>query len=323
MRGVLILNTGSPRSKEREDVKFFIGEMLSDPLVISTVPNWFRSILAKKIIAPFRASGSSAHYKLIWDDVNNASPLIYNSVRLAEKIEETTGMPTEVAMRYVEPSIQDALENLKKKCATLHEVVVVPMFPQYAQSSYQTAIDEVGRIFFQKPRPFRLKFIEPYFDNPEYIGALAKSIKPFTDNGYDRLVFSFHSLPLVHVEIGRNKGKDFDYVYQVKETVRLVTKELNLDPKKNRIVYSSAIGRKWLEPDLNETMKQLGKDGIEKVIALTAGFPADNLESLYDIDIIARESFMSNGGKKFHFVPGLNAEDYWVEGLIKIITNKI
>lgn len=323
MRGILILNTGSPKSKNREDVKYFIGAMLSDPLVLSSVPNWFRDTLAKRIIAPLRASNSASHYQLIWDNSHNASPLIYNSEQLAQKIESITGLPTEVAMRYCTPSIPEAFARLKQKCATLHEVVVVPMFPQYAQSSYQTAVDEVGRYFMSKPQSFRLMFLEPYYNKPEYISALAQSIRPFIENGYDKLVFSFHSLPIAHVEIGWKKGKDFDYVYQVKETVRLVTKELGLDPKKNRIVYSSAIGRKWLKPDLEETMKQLAQTGTKKVVTLTAGFPADNLESLYDIDILAREAFESNGGEEFHFVPGLNAEDFWVNGLIKIISSKV
>lgn len=323
MRGILILNTGSPKTKNREDVKFFIGAMLSDPLVLSTVPDWFRNTLAKRIIAPLRASNSASHYELIWDNVHNESPLIYNSLELAKKIEATTGMPTEVAMRYGSPSIPDAFARLKQKCATLHEVIVVPMFPQYAQSSYQTAVDEVGRYFMSKPQSFRLKFLEPYYNKSEYISALAQSIHPFIQNGYDKLVFSFHSLPIAHVEIGWKKGKDFDYVFQVKETVRLVSKELGIDPKKNRIVYSSAIGRKWLKPDLEETMEQLAKAGNKKVVTLTAGFPADNLESLYDIDIVAREAFEKNGGTDFHFVPGLNAQDFWVEGLVKIISSKI
>lgn len=297
--------------------------MLSDPLVMSSVPDWFRNTLAKRIIAPMRASNSASHYELIWDNEHNESPLIYNSLELARKIEATTEMPVEVAMRYGNPSISEAFARLKQKCATLHEVVVVPMFPQYAQSSYQTAIDEVGRCFMQKPQSFRLKFIEPYYNRAEYISALARSVYPFIEKGYDRLVFSFHSLPIAQVEVGWKKGKDFDYVYQVKETVRLVTKELGIDPKKNRIVYSSAIGRKWLKPDLEDTMKQLAKSGVKKVIALTAGFPADNLESLYDIDIVAREAFESNGGEDFEFVPGLNAEDFWVEGLVKIISAKI
>lgn len=321
MRGILIVNTGSPKTKEKKDVKWFIGAMLSDPLVM-TVPNFIRNTLAQKIIAPLRASASASHYCMIWDEKHAESPLLYNTTMLAQKLEESTGMPVEVAMRYGEPSIQTALDKLKAKCATLHEVIVTPLFPQYAQSSYQTVVDEVGRCFYQKPHSFRLKILEPYYDQQGYIQALAESIKPHLKDGYDRLIFSFHSLPLSHVEAGWKKGKDFDYVYQLKETVRLVTKELDVDPHKNRIVYSSAIGKKWLEPDLDKTMQQLPGNGIKKVVVVTPGFPADNLETLYDIGISARDIFMKSGGEKFTFVPCLNYESYWVEGLTRIITEK-
>ncbi|MDU1903319.1 MAG: ferrochelatase [Dysgonomonas sp.] len=322
MRGILIVNTGSPKSKNKEDVKWFIGAMLSDPLVM-TVPDLIRNTLAKRIIAPLRASGSAAHYSLIWDKANDGSPLICNSEKLAKKIEESTGMPVEIAMRYGNPSIAEAFQRLKEKCATLHEVVVVPMFPQYAQSSYQTVVDEIGRCFYQKPHSFRLKIIEPYFSESGYIHALSESLKPYIERGYDRLVFSFHSLPLSHVDAGWKKGKDFDYVYQIKETIRLVTKELGIDPQKNRIVYSSAIGKKWLEPDLNKTMESFPSNGVKRVIVITPGFPADNLETLYDVDIVAREAFLKNGGEEFSFVPCLNYRDYWVEGLIRIITSRV
>lgn len=322
MRGILIVNTGSPKTKQREDVKFFIGAMLSDPLVM-TVPDWIRNTLATRIIAPLRASSSAAHYSLIWDDDRQESPLLYNTNQLARKIEEETGMCVEVAMRYGVPSIPDALDRLTSKCPLLKEVVVVPLFPQYAQSSYQTVVDAIGSHFYKKPYSFRLKIVEPYYNDPNYIHALAESLKPHVEKGYDKLLFSFHSLPLSHVEQGWQKGKDFDYVYQIKETVRLVTKELNIDPKKNRIVYSSAMGRKWLKPDLNETIRQLPIDGAKRVITITPGFPADNLETLYDIGIIARENFIKAGGEDFVFVPCLNFDSYWVESLIRMVTNKI
>lgn len=323
MRGILILNTGSPRTRNKKDVQWFIGAMLSDPLVVSTVPNWFRPILAKGIIAPLRASNSASHYAQIWDYEHDASPLIYNSQQLALKIEKETGMPVEVAMRYGYPEIPQALEKLEQKCPTLHEVVVVPMFPQYAESSYQTAVNAVGEHFYKRAYKFRLKILEPYFNNPAYISSLATSLRPYVERDYDRLIFSFHSLPLDHVERGWKKGKEFDYVYQIKETIRLITKELELDPKKNRIVYSSAIGKKWLRPFLDDTMETLPKEEQKNIIVITPGFPADNLETIYDIHISAREIFMKNGGVEFHAVTGLNSEDFWVEAVIRMVTSKI
>lgn len=322
VRGIIIINTGSPASKSKEDVKWFIGAMLSDPKVM-TIPNWTRNILAKNIIAPLRCSGSAKHYELIWDNKHDASPLIFNSLKLAEKIESESGMPVEVAMRYGNPDIKSALTCMQKRCPSLHEVVVVPMFPQYAESSYQTVIDEVGRIFYQNSYSFRLKIVEPFYNNQAYIQALACKMRPFVAKPYARLIFCFHSLPLSHEERARKKGKDFDYVYQIKETVRLVSKELGIDPKKNRVVYSSAIGRNWLEPSLTETMKQLPKQGVKNIITLTPGFPADNLESLFDIDIEARDIFMDNGGEEFRFIPCLNSEDYWAHAIIKMVIRKV
>jgi len=322
MRGVIIVNTGSPASIKKEDVKMFIGAMLSDPLVM-TVPNCIRNILAKNIIAPLRASNSASHYSLIWDKKCKHLPLIHYTHALAEKIEAETDMPVEVAMRYGAPSFQEALLKIMDKCATLHEVVVLPMFPQYAQSSYQTVVDEIARVFYKESYPFRLKIAEPFYNNPAYIEALAKSLKPYVSKPYDRLIFSFHSLPLSHEQKARDRGKQFDYVYQIKETIRLVSKELNLNPHKNRVVYSSAIGPNWLEPSLKETMKTLPREGIKNIITITPGFPADNLESLFDIDIEARDIFLKNKGESFEFVSGLNSEDYWVNAVVKMVTREV
>jgi len=287
---------------------------------VMTVPDWLRDILAKKIIAPLRASASASRYSLIWDTINNTSPLIYHTQTLARKIETSAGLPVEVAMRYGNPYISDALQRLQDRTVGLHEVVVLPMFPQYAQSSYQTAVDAIGQCFYKKSYPFRLRIIEPFYNDPEYIHALAISLKPFIGKEYDRLIFSFHSLPLSHEQRACVKGRQFDYVYQIKETIRLVSKELELEPRKNRVVYSSAMGTDWLKPDLYDTLKSFPSQDIKKVIVIAPGFPADNLETLYDINIKARKIFLENGGEDFAFVPALNSEDYWVDGIIKMIT---
>lgn len=322
MRGIIIINTGSPASTDKNDVRWFIGTMLSDPMVM-TVPDWIRNTLACKLIAPFRASKSASHYSLIWGDKSQPSPLIRHTLHLAQKVEKEAEFPVEIAMRYGEPSIADALEKIQKKCSSLHEVVILPMFPQYAQSSYQTVVDEVARVFYQKSYPFRLKIIEPFYNNPAYIEALAASLKPHVEKNYDKLIFSFHSLPLSHEQKAREKGKQFDYVYQIKETIRLVSKELDLDVRKNRLVYSSAIGSKWLEPSLTATMENLPVEKNKNIIVMTPGFPADNLETLFDIDIEARNIFLKNGGESFVFVHGLNSEDYWVNAVIKMVTREV
>ena len=319
MKGILLVNTGSPKTYNRQDVKFFIRSMLSDPYVM-TVPDWFRPILVNGIIVPMRQFSSACHYKKIWYPERADSPLICHAKQLARKLETLTEMPVEIAMRYGEPSVRLALEHLKLKNDRLHEVIVLPLFPQYAESSYKTVVDAVGATFFKRSYPFRLKFIEPYFNHPAYISALVKSIKPYIEDGFGKLIFTFHSLPLSHVEKGWEKGKEFDYVYQTKETVHLVIKGLGVDTKKTRLVYHSAMGRDWLKPDLDGTIKELAKEGVEKVVVVAPGFAADNLETLYDINIKARNLFLKNGGRRFASVPCLNGADYWVEAVAKIIS---
>lgn len=318
MKGILLVNTGSPTSKSRRDVKEFVGAMLSDPYLVN-VPDWFRPILVHGLILPLRQFTSTAHYSLIWDREHDSSPLLYNMSQLAKKLEEQTGTPVEIAMRYCRPDVTSAFKRLLEKEARLHEVVVLPLFPQYAESSYKTTVEEVGTCFFRRPYPFRLKVIDPYFRHPAYIQAIAKSIRPYIEDDFDRLIFNYHSLPLSHIEAGWEKGKDFDYVYQTKETVRLVMKELDLDTNKMRIVYSSAIGSKWLEPSLDKTMSELPLEGHKRVVVVAPGFASDNLETLYDIDLKAREIFMKNGGIKFSFVPCLNSNDYWVDAITEMI----
>ncbi|WP_165040236.1 ferrochelatase [Dysgonomonas sp. ZJ709] len=319
MKGVLLVNTGSPKACTRTDVKFFVGAMLSDPKVM-TVPDWFRPILVKGIILPLRQFSSTAHYSLIWDHKRNISPLLYNMQQLAAKLEEQSEMPVEVAMRYGEPSVALALERLMEKNDRLHEVIVLPMFPQYAESSYKTVVDWIGQIFFQRPYPFRLKIIEPYFNHPAYINALVESLKPYIEQDFDKLVFSFHSLPLTHVEEAWKKGKEFDYVYQTKETVRLVLNQLNVDVRKTRQVYSSAMGRKWLKPGLDETIQSLAEGGAKNIIVISPGFSVDNLETLYDVGVRAKDLFIKHGGTRLDFVPCLNSRDCWVDAVQKIIS---
>lgn len=319
MKGVLLVNTGSPKTCTRKDVRFFIRAMLSDPYVL-TVPDWFRPILVNGIIVPFRQFASTKHYELIWNKEIKDSPLLYQAKQLAEKLEKTTEIQVEIAMRYGQPDVVAGLDRLMVKNSRLHEVIVLPLFPQYAESSYKTVVDYVGRQFFKRPYPFRLKIIEPYFNHPAYISALAQSIKPYTDQPFDKIIFSFHSLPLSHAEKGWKMGKDFDYVYQVKETVGLVIDELGIDAEKTRLTYHSAIGKDWLQPDLGETVKELAEEGVKKILVVAPGFAADNLETLYDIKIETQETFLKHGGTDFSYIPCLNSEAYWVDAVMKIIS---
>ncbi|MDY9917243.1 ferrochelatase [Porphyromonadaceae bacterium NLAE-zl-C104] len=318
MRGILLINVGTPASTNPNDVKEFIAAMLSDPLLTGK-PEWWSKFLAKNIIAPSSGSRVSEKYKLIWhNEETPVSPLIYHMRKLAEKLEEQKGVPVEIAMRYGKPDVASAFRELERKCPLLHEVIVFPLYPHYAQSTTQTSKDMIGNIFYRHPHSFRLKFAEPYYNHPAYIHALTSYAKNYLDD-IDKLIFSYHSLPLTQVEAGWKKGKEYDYVYQLKETNRLFCEKLDIDPHDTFLFYSSQRGKNWLNPFLDTDISDLPKLGWKKVAVIAPGFPVDNLETLYDIDIEARKLFMEAGGEKFTFVPALNGSDIWVEAIWKIL----
>ena len=320
MRGIILLNVGSPADCSKVAVEKFIGDMLSDPLVLDKYQPASK-FLARQVIAPFSASKSLDKYSLVWrKEEPLISPLLYYMQQLGAKLEEQKNIPVEIAMRYGSPSIETAFHALHKKNPSLAEVVVFPLLPHYAQSSTQTSTDEIRRIYNNNSYPFKIKIIKPYFSHPAFINALATHIRPFLDDSFDRLVFSYHSLPVHQVEKAWKKGKEYDYVSQLKETNQLLIKELSISPNKTLLFYSSQRGKGWLKPYLNKDIADLPKLGWKNIIILAPGFPVDNLETLYDIDIEARELFFKAGGEKFTFIPSLNSEDYWIDALWKIIS---
>ncbi|MDD2247711.1 MAG: ferrochelatase [Proteiniphilum sp.] len=318
MRGILLLNVGTPATAEKPDVKKFIGDMLSDPH-LTGYPEWLSFFLARKIIAPLSAAKSAEKYKKIWRaEEPQISPLLYYMQKLAEDLEAKKGITVEIAMRYGEPDISSAFKELERRCPLLHEVVVFPMYPQFAQSTTQTIKEELGRIFYKRPHSFRVKFVEPYYNHPSFINALAENAKPYLGE-IDRLVFCYHSLPVSQVEAGWKKGKEFDYVYQLKETNRLLCEKMKIDPHHTLIFYSSQKGKNWLKPFLNTDIGDLPKLEWKKVAIAAPGFIVDNMETLYDIDFEARTIFMEAGGEKFTFIPSLNNSEIWIEAIWKII----
>ncbi len=320
MKGIILLNVGTPAECTKVAVEQFIGDMLSDPLVADKYQPAFK-FLARQVIAPMSASKSLGKYSLIWRKTEPAeSPILYYMQELAKKLEQQKDVPVEIAMRYGSPSIESAFDALHKKCNNLTDVVIFPLIPHYAQSSTQTANDEVMRVYNKKPYPFKVKIIDPYYNHPAFIDALATHTKPYLTDDFDRLVFSYHSLPVHQVRKAWKKGKEFDYVYQLKETNQLLNKKLGISPNKTLLLYSSQRGKGWLKPFLDKDIADLPKLGWKKIVIIAPGFPVDNLETLFDVDIEARKLFMKAGGEEFIYVPSLNAESYWVDAIWKIIS---
>lgn len=320
MIGIILLNVGTPAECSKPAVEQFIGDMLSDPLVLDKFKR-ISKFLARKVIAPLGASKSLDKYSLIWrKEEPQISPILYYMQQLKDKLEQQKNVPVEIAMRYGSPSIESAFDSIYKKFPNLTKVIVFPLFPHYAQSSTQTSIDDIKRVYNKKEYPFDFKITEPYYNHPAFINALATHVAPYLTNSFERLVFSYHSLPIHQVKRAWSKGKEFDYVYQVKETNLLLSKKLGINPNKTLLFYSSQRGKGWLKPFLDKDIPDLPKLGWKNIVILAPGFPIDNLETLFDVDIEARELFIKAGGEEFTFVPSLNAEDYWVDAIWKIIT---
>jgi len=320
MRGIVLVNVGTPASYKKTDVQKFIGDMLSDPLVTGK-SEWLSDFLARNIIAPLSASKSAEKYKKIWRKEDpQISPLLYFMQKLADELEAKKNIPVEIAMRYGEPTFSEAISKLEAKCPLINELVVFPLYPQYAQATTQTAIDEIGRTFYKRPHSFRLKIVKPYFNHPAYIHALATHAKPYLENEFDKLILSYHSLPISQVEKAWEKGKEFDYVYQLKETNRLFLDQLHIPAKNVVLLYASQRGSGWLKPFLSTDISGIAKQGWKKIVVMSPGFPIDNIETLYDIDIEARKLFMEGGGEKFTFIPSLNNDPSFVEAIWKIIS---
>lgn len=321
MRGILLLNVGTPADCSKPAVERFIGDMLSDPLVLDKFKLGSK-LLARQVIAPLSAAKSLEKYSLIWrKEEPTMSPILYYMYELCKKLEKQKNTSVEIAMRYGSPTIENAFEALIKKEPQLTEVVIFPLVPHYAQSSTQTLIEEVKRIYKNNTYPFELKIVKSYYNHPAFIDALSTHVKKYLPVDFDRFVFSYHSLPVHQVERAWKKGKEFDYVYQLKETNQLLTKELGISMNKTLLLYSSQRGKSWLKPFLNTDIGDLPKHGWKNIAVIAPGFPVDNLETLYDIDIEARKLFMKAGGEKFVFIPSLNAEDYWIDALWKIISD--
>ncbi|HKO79754.1 MAG TPA: ferrochelatase, partial [Chitinophagaceae bacterium] len=195
-RGIVLMNLGSPDSTEVKDVKRYLDEFLMDGRVIDK-PWLFRLLLVKGIITPFRAAKSAEAYKTIW--TKDGSPLIVLTRQLQQALQQVIKEPVEIAMRYGSLTPDKAFDALMKKEPGLEEVIAVPLYPHYAMSSYETAVEHAKEVHCRKKYPFSLQFIKPFFDNSSYVNALAENIRPYLAESHDHILFSYHGIPARHL----------------------------------------------------------------------------------------------------------------------------
>jgi protoporphyrin/coproporphyrin ferrochelatase len=332
-QAILLANLGSPDSTQVKDVRSYLDEFLMDERVID-IPRFWRNVLVRGIIIPFRAPKSAAKYKTIWTD--NGSPLIFISRQVQKKLADAMQLPVELCMRYANPTPAYALDNLRDENPDLKEVILVPLYPHYAMSSYETAVEHVKQTFEKGNYPFELKVVPPFYNNPDYIDSLANSIKPFLDKDFDHLLFSYHGIPKRHIlKTDCTKSHCFSsenccsipsdahavcYRHQVLVTTKLVAEKLGLPEDKFSFSFQSRLGTDaWLQPYTAAQLKKFPQQGIKKLIVVCPAFVSDCLETLEEIQEEGQEDFIKAGGQEYLVVPCLNDREEWIRTLVQLV----
>jgi ferrochelatase len=334
-RGILLMNLGSPDSTETKDVKRYLDEFLMDGKVID-VPYLLRLLIVKGFITPGRSSKSAEAYKTIWTP--EGSPLIVITKQLQKALQELVAEPVEIAMRYGNPSPKEGFDKLLQREPGLQEVIAVPLYPHYAMSSYETAVDHAKEAHRKNNYPFSLSFVEPYYNDRGYINALAESMKPYLQQEHDHILFSYHGVPGRHIRKSDTTGchclkvenccevaspaHATCYRHQCFTTTKLVTKQLGIPNDKYSISFQSRLGKGWLEPFTDIRLQQMPGEGIKKLLILCPAFVSDCLETLEEIAERGKEDFIKAGGESYQMIPCMNVQGPWVEAL-KGLVNEV
>ena len=327
------MNLGSPDSTEVKDVRRYLDEFLMDGRVID-YPWLLRALLVKGIIVPFRAPKSAEAYKTIW--TSQGSPLIVLTKQLQQSLQQVVEEPVEIAMRYGNPTAKVAYQALLRKNSDLEEVILVPLYPHYAMSSYETAVEWMKEIHQKNKYSFKLVAIRPYYNNEDYLDALAGTIGPHLQNEFDHLLFSYHGVPERHIYKGdithqhclrsvncceiHSPAHKQCYRHQCRTTTRLVAEKLDLPSNKFSMSFQSRLGRaEWLKPYTAMRLQELAGEGVKKILVACPAFVSDCLETLEEIAEQGKEIFLHAGGESFTMIPCLNDHPVWVRTIAKWI----
>ncbi|MXV51857.1 ferrochelatase [Pedobacter sp. HMF7647] len=334
-QGILLVNLGTPDSPSVPDVKKYLDEFLMDGRVID-IYLVGRTFLVKGAIVPFRAPKSAKLYKEIWSE--KGSPLLYYSIRQKELLQEKLGdqFQVELAMRYQSPSIEDALERMKKSLVS--SIKVLALFPQYASAStgsvHQKVMDIVSK--WQTIPP--ISFVNSFHDNTGMIETFAENGKKHNPESYDHILFSFHGLPQRHLKKcdhthqyclqvngccdSLNDTNKFCYSAQSHHTAKLIAAQLGITQEKYSVCFQSRLGKDpWVQPYTSEVIAKLAKEGKKRLLVFCPAFVADCLETVYEVSVEYHEEFKALGGEHVQLVESLNDEPKWIDALTALATS--
>jgi ferrochelatase len=320
--GVLLVNLGTPDSADTKGVRVYLKQFLSDPRVIENQGILWKLAL-NGIILNTRPRRKARDYRKIWNTENNESPLKTITRAQAEKLGEAIADHDHVvvdwAMRYGNPSIKSRIDALT--ASGCDRLLVVPLYPQYSAATSATVCDEVFRVLGDMRAQPTLRVTPPYYDDPDYIEALAVSINAHLKTlsfQPEIIVASFHGMPQQYIDKGD------PYQAQCIATTEALRKRMGLDHNKLLLTFQSRFGfDQWLQPYTDKTIEQLARDGVRRVAVITPGFSADCLETLEEIAQENAEIFAHAGGEQFAAIPCLNDSDGGMDVIRQLVLREL
>lgn len=319
--GVLVTNLGTPEAPTKQALRPYLKQFLSDPRVVE-VPKLIWWFVLNGVILNLRPKRSAQAYATVWSE--EGSPLLVHTKNqakgIAKRFAEKYGSDVivEYAMRYGQPSVENALDSLLNQGA--RKIVVLPLYPQYCASTTGSTFDALAKDFTQRRWLPELRFINQYHDHQAYIECVANSIKAHwkTHERADKLIFSYHGIPK------RYLLKGDPYHCQCFKTSRLVAQALGLQADEYMTTFQSRFGREeWLKPYTDHTLKGMPKEGVKSVQMICPGFSADCLETIEEIGEENREYFMENGGERYEYIPALNDSSEHLDMLFSLLESNI
>jgi len=329
--GVLLINLGTPKSPSTKDVRKYLSEFLNDPRVID-IPFIARLLLVNLIIVPFRSPKSAKLYKQIW---NNGFPLLVHGKALKEKLQAKIGANyvVELAMRYQEPNMKDALLKLKKN--NIHQLILIPLYPQYASSSTGSSLQKAMNIINTWEVIPSIKTIGSFYDKPFFIDAWEAIAQQYDVAKYDHILFSFHGLPERQIKKADatatclanknccdsiNENNSLCYKASCFQTARSIAERIGISQEKYTVAFQSRLGKTpWIKPYADEIIIEKAKAGIKNMLVFSASFVADCLETTYEIGVEYDHLFKQHGGEKLQLVESLNTHPLWIKALETMI----
>ncbi len=331
--GILLVNLGTPDSPDRKDVWRYLIQFLTDRRVID-VPFAKRHFLVRGLLVPLRYLSSAKSYAHIW--TREGSPLLVYGKRAASLLQEKLGesFAVKLAMRYQNPSIEKGLGELQD--ADVSEIIVLPLFPQYASASTGSVHQEVMRIASKWQAVPKMSFINSYPAQTKMIETFCLNAEKHPLDRYDHFLFSFHGLPEKHLLKADRHGhclrsedcclsltekNQHCYSAQCRATAEALRKRLNLPENLTTVCFQSRLGRDpWIEPFTSDVLRRLAKENKKRVLVFCPAFVADCLETVFEISVEYREEFIALGGERLDLVESLNDHPLWIEALADMVS---